>query len=351
MPKPLTERRPRQHPAMLDNEQNSNLAMNFYYGLTERSMPAAQSASDTPDDNANVKPIPEWLMLIPAGVVQGLDGRTWQNTQPQAVVDAFNDDGLDLPWDVEHATHIKGPQGEYAGAAGWIDALEVRDGEIWGHLDWNDRGRWIIEDKDYKYYSPAFLYDDTGVITKVRSCGFTNDPNLADLPALNHKGGAMPIPKAIAVALGVTENADETSAVAAINTMRLAMNSRDTVDLSKYVPRADYQLALNRAETAEQSLSQREGLEAESLVDKAIEDGKVAPSSRDMYLATCRTQEGREQFKQFVGSAQSISEQQAPTNHSGGEQGALTDDELAMCRQLNLSEDEFKKSKESLALK
>ncbi|WP_258070645.1 phage protease [Vibrio jasicida] len=350
MPKSLSQRRPRQHPAMFENEQNANLAMNFYYGLTERSMPAAQTA--TAPEEENVKPIPEWLMLIPAGIVQGLDGRTWQNSNPQAVIDAFVTDGLDLPWDVEHSTHIKGPQGEYAGATGWIVELEDRDGEIWARIDWNDRGRWIIEDKDYKYYSPAFLYDDNGVITKIRSCGFTNDPNLADLPALNRKEGSdMPIPKAIATALGVTENADENSAVAAINTMKLAMNNRqDTVDLAKYVPRADYQLALNRAETAERTLSERDGAEAQALVDKAIEAGKVAPSSRDMYLATCRTQEGREQFQQFVASAQSISTQQTPPP-AGGQEGTLSDDELAMCRQLNLSEDDFKKSKESLALK
>ncbi|EGU39962.1 phage protease, partial [Vibrio scophthalmi] len=316
----------------------------------ERSMPAAQVDTSEPVDT--VKPVPEWLLLIPAGTVQGLDGRTWQNSSPQGVVDAFVEDGLDLPWDVEHATHIKGPQGEYAGASGWMVELEVRDGEIWARIDWNDRGRWIIEDKDYKYYSPAFLYDDKGVITKIRSCGFTNDPNLADLPALNRKEGSdMPIPQAIALALGIEASASEAEAATAIGAMKIAMNRQgaDSVDLTKFVPRADHQLAINRAQTAELALTQRDQVDAEALVDGAIEAGKVTPSSRDMYLATCRTEAGREQFKQFIGSAQSISEQQAPQSQKQNG-SALTDDELAMCRKLGVSEDDFKQSKEKLAL-
>jgi hypothetical protein len=34
--------------------------------------------------------------------------------------------------------------------------------------------------------------------------------------------------------------------------------------------------------------------------------GKVAPANRDMYLALCRSEEGRQQFEEFVKTAQPL---------------------------------------------
>ena len=79
-----------------------------------------------------------WLPMIPAGLFSGVDGRTWTNSNPDAVVAAFN---KKRPFDVEHSTHIKAPQGEPAPAYGWIMRLENREGEIWGLVDWNSEGR------------------------------------------------------------------------------------------------------------------------------------------------------------------------------------------------------------------
>ena len=50
-----------------------------------------------------------WLPLVPPGVFSGNDGRTWNNSNPDAVVASFT---KKRPFDVEHATHIKGPKGE-----------------------------------------------------------------------------------------------------------------------------------------------------------------------------------------------------------------------------------------------
>ena len=58
-----------------------------------------------------------WLPMIPAGEVIGRDGRSWKNTNPDAVVAAFD---AKLPFDIEHATELRGPKGKEADAAGWI---------------------------------------------------------------------------------------------------------------------------------------------------------------------------------------------------------------------------------------
>ena len=82
-----------------------------------------------------------WLPLVPPGVFSGNDGRTWNNSKPDAVVASFT---KKRPFDVEHATHIKGPKGEKAPAIGWILALQNIGGEVWGMVDWNSEGRRLL---------------------------------------------------------------------------------------------------------------------------------------------------------------------------------------------------------------
>ncbi|ABQ20071.1 I protein [Vibrio cholerae O395] len=85
-----------------------------------------------------------WLPLIPAGTFQGIDGRTWNNSNPNAIIQRFT---KKRPFDVEHSTHIKAPNGEPAPAYGWITSLENRNGEIWGFVELNAEGREMIEER------------------------------------------------------------------------------------------------------------------------------------------------------------------------------------------------------------
>ena len=132
---------------------------------------------------------PEELPLIPAGSFSGRDGRTWQNSDPQAVINETRRVGRDVPLDIEHATELKGPKGEPAPAQAWIkvDQLEVRNGTVWGRVEWNDHGRQLVESKSYKYYSPAFYWDKSGQVRLLKSVALTNTHNLRELPALNHE--------------------------------------------------------------------------------------------------------------------------------------------------------------------
>jgi phage I-like protein len=134
--------------------------------------------------------LPEWIPLVPAGdadgLVKALDGRKFYNKDPQAVVDAFNKSPLDLPVDLEHSTEIKAPNGEPAPAYVWVDTMEVRgSGEIWGHVkEWTPKGGELVRNKEYRYISPAFLFEKaTKIITDIVSAALTNRPAL-DMPAI-----------------------------------------------------------------------------------------------------------------------------------------------------------------------
>ncbi|HBC2028290.1 TPA: peptidase, partial [Vibrio cholerae] len=180
-----------------------------------------------------------WLPLIPAGTFQGIDGRTWNNSNPNAIIQRFT---KKRPFDVEHSTHIKAPNGEPAPAYGWITSLENRNGEIWGFVELNAEGREMIEEKKYAFYSPAFGYDkETGVIYSIESSGFTNNPNL-NVPALNRQEeNEMKLPQLILAALGLAETATEQDAVIAINSLKsekdIALNRASNIDLNVAVPK------------------------------------------------------------------------------------------------------------------
>ncbi|GAA4651688.1 phage protease [Kistimonas scapharcae] len=302
--------------------------------------------------------LPEWLELIPAGRFSGVDGRSWNNASPDAVIRYTRAYGRDIPLDIEHASELKAPKGEDAPAQGWfpIAELENRDGAIWGRLEWLDHGRERVLSKKNRYYSPAFIYDSAGNVLRIKSVGLTNQQNLTQLPALNHEtpsnppqpegADAMPLPVILCQALGLADTATEQEALQAVNTLKAdhqtALNRAQTPDPAQFVPRADHDLALNRAQDAETQLSGYRDREIEAEVDAAIKDGKVAPASKDYHLAVCRDQGGLERFRTFVATAPKvISDQSVKDRKPEAQQGKLDDTELALCRDLGLTAEEF----------
>lgn len=287
-----------------------------------------------------------WLPLIPAGEFEGNDGRRWNNANPDEVVKAFN---RKRPFDIEHATHILGPQGQPAPAMGWIKALQNVGGEVWGQVDWNEEGKQLVDAEKYAYYSPTFTYDAKGVVRGIASAALTNEPNLDQLPALNREETTMPLPVELTQALGLGADADTASALTAINAIKadhqLAMNRAALgPDLTKFVPKETYELALNRATTAETKVKQTEEAKLVSLVDDAIAAGKVSPANKEMFLGMCRQEGGEEQFKKFVEAAPVIADA-SKVKTTTEQSGELSKDELAMCRMMNVKPETWKATK------
>ncbi|MBU1564231.1 MAG: phage protease [Proteobacteria bacterium] len=260
--------------------------------------------------------LPEWVKLVPAGLVKGRDGRNWVNDRPDGIIANFKELARDLPIDVEHSTEIKGPRGEPAPAIGWVQEIEERAGAIWGRVAWNATGKQLVEGQAYRYLSPVIIYEQTsGTIVGVTSVGATNQPNFR-LPALNHEQGTNTpeesnMFKAILAALGLPENSTEAEAVSKIGGLKsdlaTATNRAESPSLEKFVPRADYDAALGKATNAEQQLAaiKSEQLETTvtSAIDKALQDGKITPATADYHKAQCRQNGGLERFAAFCAVA------------------------------------------------
>lgn len=155
----------------------------------------------------------------------------------------------------------------------------------------------------------------------------------------------MTVPVQIVTVLGLAATASVEDVVKGIQQIKdretVALNRAENPDLSKFIPVETHQLALNRAETAEGRLKVLDDKTATDMVDGAVTAGKVAPANRDMYLALCRTEDGRKQFNEFVKTAPVLVNADPTKGKENKGQAELTETELAMCRSMGLSKEEF----------
>lgn len=297
--------------------------------------------------------LPERIDVLPGGKrITGRDGRSWNNPNPGAVAEKVNSAGLDLVLDFEHATEVLAPKGHPAPAAAWLNDLRVEpDGRITAAVKgWTPAGEAAVLNREYRYISPAVNYHPrTMEIVGLSSAGLTNKPNLP-LAALNHEQQEdITMLKKILKALGLPEDASEETALNAVaklhTDVQTALNSAATPSLDKFVPRADYETALNRAAAAEAKVAQidKDKLEGEiaTAINQALLDGKIAPASKDFYMATCRAEGGLEQFKKFVASAPKIvADSGLDGKNPEGERTALNADQTAIMNMFgNTAED------------
>lgn len=260
--------------------------------------------------------VPDWIELIPAGPdVAGRDGRSWINDDPDAIVAEFGRRGRPLVIDWEHATEHRAPQGLDAPAAGWIDQVENRNGAIWGHAEWTAKANAQINDKAYRFLSPVFLYDkNTRRIVALTSVGLTNTPNLT-LTALNREeDSSVSLLNGLRVALDLSGAPDEEQCLSAVRALKVdlatARNRAETPSLDKFIPRADYDAALQRASNAEQKLlaleTEKRDAQISELIEHALKDGKISPATKDYHTAMCKTEGGIEAFKGFLEKAPAL---------------------------------------------
>lgn len=287
----------------------------------------------------------DWIMLVPAGdPVRGSDGRVFKNPNPQAVVDAFNRDGVAAPIDINHAQFLKAPAGEDSPAAGWIEQLELREGAIWGRVEWTSVGLNALREKTYRFISPA-LVAPRETITGLAGAGLVNRPNLK-MPALN-AAEENSMDKELLKKLGLAETASVNDAIAAIDALQTKLNAAATPSLAVYVPRADYDLIVKQRDEAQAALNARDESErkakGETLVEQAVKDGKIAPATKDFYLQLCATEDGLKQVQDFVAKQPSHFVQAKVEDADKDGKVQLNAEQKSVADVLGISHDEFAK--------
>jgi phage I-like protein len=129
---------------------------------------------------------PDWVRLIPAGAFNAGAGETsYRLENAIAIIGASIRPGDKLPVDENHAT------GRGAGhphpACGWIDGMEARKDGIWGHIQWNSKGRSLIADRAYRWLFPVVEHTQKGAITRVLRLSFSNsNDGMSAMPTSAH---------------------------------------------------------------------------------------------------------------------------------------------------------------------
>lgn len=273
------------------------------------------------------------ITLIPkSGVFQGVDGRSFINSNPAAVIERWMKTGHEIPVDIEHSTEIRRPHGLPAPAVGWISDLKADEsGSVSGLVRWTDEGRELIESGKYRYYSPAYLVTrDSGEIVGVKSVGLTNVPNLG-VPALNteeDEGENMENLQVICNSLGIAENSTPLEIATEINSLQ------------------------ERVRKAEARVQEMEDMafrtELNGAVEKGIREGKIMPSQKDYFLTSINTAKDLDAFNamcekspKIIGSSEEVTGRPEATATS------LNSEEKSVLEALGVSVEEFNSAKEA----
>lgn len=301
---------------------------------------------------------PEWVELIPPGPdVVGRDGRAWlfDEMATELVQSNFISRAIDLPIDWEHATQRRAPVGQEAPAGAWIKQFEVRNGALWGFVEWTPRGAAQVEAREYRYLSPVFDYDlENRRIVRMVSAALTNIPNLL-MTALNQEAPEITPVKLSPVflaLLGLPDTATEEQAISAatqLKTTAQAANAEQP-NLSQFVPRADYDALVGRATNAEQALASQKKTEHDKEVDAVIasatQAGKITPSTVEYHRAMCQDEAGLARFKDFVTAAPVVGDpSDLSVRRPDSVATALNSEEQQVAKLLGMSDAEFIKGK------
>lgn len=169
---------------------------------------------------------PEWVMLMPAGLVELNDGRGPFHADAAAVAAATRQrlGGRHMPLDFDHSETRPAAvrTGAPVPAAGWVTELEARADGVWGRVQWTEAGAEAIRSRAYLYISPFFAFRPDRRVVAIINAGLVKSPaidmaRLAAAQDLHTKETDMDLEQELRTALGLPDDADGAAIVAAVS--------------------------------------------------------------------------------------------------------------------------------------
>lgn len=259
------------------------------------------------------------IQLCPFGWFEAQDGRggRWYvgDENGYALADDINNTAIDLMIDYEHQTLYIAENGKGNPAAGWITKAEYISGEgLFADVKWTPQATQEIKDGVYRYLSPLFLTDGSGMVIKVLNAALTNRPalhNLQEVVAMSSRFAPFLTPKEenpkmkelliklfalsanatdeqITEKLTALEKAKGDSPVALSDVYaELAKEKGNVVALSakvnnpdpaKFVALSDLQAVQTELNGLKQQINDKE---RDALIQTALSDGRLLPAQKE----------------------------------------------------------------------
>lgn len=303
----------------------------------------------------------------PRGSMTGEGPWFLSEEQAKSIIQRAATRSTDLVIDYEHQTLEAPRNGQPAPAAGWVDrsSLEWREDGLYGRVSWTAAAKAKIEADEYRYLSPVFPYAPSGNVLDLLHVGLTNNPAIdTAIPALaaarmgsgtydpTHEEDTVDREQLIKL-LGLPEDATDEQITAAITALQAAKADSEAAiaaaragnppDMTQYVPRA----VLDEAQQQVAALrASGQVAELDKLIEDGLKDGRIAGKATADWLkgqgiAACRA------FLKDAPTIAALSGTQTGGKKPGGDgdkKGQLNESEIAVCRALNLSPDEFRKA-------
>ena len=327
---------------------------------------------------------PEVISVLPLGHVTSAKGEFNVDGESFSAMKAqIAQRGVDLVVDYEHQTLT----GEQAPAAGWVKELFLDDGQIKARVEWTDRAKAYLENREYRYLSPVITVRKAdGKAMGLHSIALTNTPAIEHMEAivnsLNFEGGQNTMNefmKKLAALLGLGEDATEEQVAEALKACVEENKSlkESAAEAAKQQPAEDDKVVANKAvcellglkagaatadvaaaimalkggniggvnlveqvKSLEAKLADRD---AEEAVELALKAGKITPAQREW--AKGYALKSLDDFRGFVEKAPQV----VPMGTVGGSEPlALKNEELdeatlLVCKQLGISAEDVKK--------
>ena len=285
-----------------------------------------------------------------------------------------------IPIDYEHQILLAERNGQPAPAAGWIDPRslvwlpDADEPGLYGAVTWTSRAAALLHGKEYRYLSPVFLYHpETRDVLDLLHVALTNTPAI-DEPvqaalSMRHArfapAGTLPAHhletpevnetlKKLLAALGLPATTEEGDAVAAVAALKAKADAADTQiaalktaapDPARYVPVETMAAMQTQLAALTARISQGE---VAQLVDTALADGRLlAPQKAWAESLGAKDMAALRQYLDTVQPMAALKGTQTAGHAPAGAAGATqtTDADLAVCRMLGLTADEYAKGK------
>lgn len=310
------------------------------------------------------------IQLFPAGTFRARDGRPagidgWVMTADVArrVIVRATQRQTPFVTDYEHQTLYAETSGNPAPAAAWFSNLEWREGDgLYAvDVDWTAKAAAMIAGDEYRYLSPVFKFDPkTGEITELLMAAVTNNPaidGIADVAAaryLTNPEEEHSVDEELLKLLGLEADATPEQVRAAIQALidKAGQAEADVAaaraeaakpDPAKYVPVSALSAVRDQVAALTAKLN---GNEVDTLIAKGLDDGRLLPELEEW---------ARELGESDVAALRSYIEKAQPIVALTGQQtngkklpkgdNQLTEEEVAVCRLMNQTPEEFLKAK------
>lgn len=334
--------------------------------------------------------------LLPHGEFVGRDGRpgkglTWKlsDAKGQALATRLNalHETVRFNFDYEHQALLSEENGQPAPASGWASKFEWRNGQgLYAlNVQWTARAKEMIEGDEYGYISPAIVFDTkTGEVTGVVNASLVNIPSLDLSPVatqtmarLNAHSLFQPpeqstmneVLKALLESLGLNVSAETTKeqATAAVAALKAKADKADElgteVALLKAKPGAGEPdptkwVSLDSFTKLNEQVVLLSAKHTSGEVDKMIADAVAAGKCTPVVEEVWRNVGNKDvaMLKSLIDKTPAnpalAGQQQSQANGGKQEQRSATaegtPEELAMCKNLNLTLEQFRAGAEAV---